>query len=245
MFTLELLQAINDWQIGGTIEAKESLAENIKKYAIHLPSKFKTLSNVCYRKINLEGKYILEIGLCGEILEKYSSWTLRSSIVQNFDGGIPEHQSCKIPYIFELNPSNSEDFEVIINLYELFNDLDFKTACVENQKFIKDFHLGIGEFKNSEAEVILKVSKLGRDQIWALGGHGIKTKEEFYKLINEVFEFINGKPLELKEFDEMISQNNIPIGGSMWITKESNPKKVESLIQKNKEYAFNLMQNKK
>lgn len=237
MFNLELLQAINDWQKAGFGSEKESLAENIRKYASHLPNKFKTLTNVCYRKINLKGKSIMDIGLYWEISEKYSSWTFQNSIAQNFDDGIPLQESGEIAYIFEWNPSESKGFEVIINLYELFNDSDFINACKENQNLVNDFHLGIGRFQNSEEEVVLKVSKLSIDQVWALGGYGEKNEEKFYKLIYKK----TPTQQQLKQFNEMILQKNIPIRKPNWITKESNPEAIERLIKKNKEHASNLI----
>lgn len=55
MYTLELLQAINDWQATGLGANKTQIAERIIEHSKALPEKFKTLNSTCYRQVALTG----------------------------------------------------------------------------------------------------------------------------------------------------------------------------------------------
>src|ERR1700677_2875515 len=49
-FTLQLLQAINDWQRGGDHKQKVKRGAKLKQFAAGLPEKFRTCSATCYRQ---------------------------------------------------------------------------------------------------------------------------------------------------------------------------------------------------
>ncbi|CDT28660.1 conserved hypothetical protein [Sphingobacterium sp. PM2-P1-29] len=53
MFSIELLQAINDWQATGIGKNKTQIAERIIQYSKELPEKFKRLNSKCYRQLPL------------------------------------------------------------------------------------------------------------------------------------------------------------------------------------------------
>ena len=211
-----------------------------RKYASHLPNKFKTLNNVCYRKINLNGHHIYKIGVDFKIPEKYSSWTFESPIAEKFNTGIPTKKSGKIGFIFEWNPIQFSDFEVIINLNEVFQSIEFQKACYNFESNIHDFHLGIGRYKGTQQEIILKVSELKIEQIWAYGSYptpmSLFAKKYYSKKSNQKVEPSNK---QVEKLAKMLKEQGIN-RKEMWVTKKTNLKGVNRLIEKNKMYAHQM-----
>lgn len=224
MYTIELLKAINDWQFLGTGKIKSKIAKKIQTHSIDLPEKFKTLNSKCYRRVDLVGKHSLEIGIKLSLPETFSSWSFEKSVAKEFDGGVPPKGYQGV--IFELTPEDN-NYEVILNLDELFKDEAFIQACNENKDNIKNYDKGIGFFANNEKELILSVSELRMNQIWAYGG--------FSSSIDEIAEkFFGHKPTrnEATYFDRVIKAGNISFGAS-WITGEAK----DRTIQKHKLFA--------
>jgi hypothetical protein len=209
MYNLELLQAINDWQATGMGSNKTQIAERIIEHSKDLSSKFKTLNSKCYRQLALSGINSVLLGANMQLPETYSSWTFDKSVAQSFNGGVPPIG--KQGVIFEID-NNVPDFEVIINLYELFKDQDFIAACNKIAKDITSFKTGIGYFMNKEAEVVLKIEKITTNQIWSYGGYSASREQLAEMLFGQ-------KPTEkqFEYFDDLIRQGNINIGGN-WVT---------------------------
>jgi hypothetical protein len=211
MYTLELLQAINDWQNSGSGKNKTQIAQRIIKHSKGLPEKFKKVNSNCYRQIALSGANSLHLGKNMELPETYSSWTLDPVIAQNFNGGVPH--STRQGVIFEIDET-VEDFEVILNLYELFRDDEFIQTCTANKEKIESYKSGIGYFMGKEVEVILKIQRITVDQIWAYGGFS-SSKEELAEI------FFGRKPSikELEYFDILTARSGAHLGGK-WVTGE-------------------------
>lgn len=209
MYTIELLQAINDWQSTGMGSNKTQIAERLIKYSKKIPSKFKRIRSKCYRQLALSGENSVKLGLNMELPETYSSWTFDKSVAKSFNGGIPPVG--KQGVIFEVD-ENTPDCEVIINLNELFKDNDFIDACNLHKNNIISYKSGIGYFMNKEAEVVLKIKKITTEQIWAYGGYS-SSKEQLAKM------FFNREPTnqDLVFFDELVKNNEVNIGGN-WVT---------------------------
>ncbi len=208
MYKLELLQAINDWHSTGIGTNKTQIAERIIEYSKDIPEKFKVMSPSCYRQVALTGTNSLILGANMRLPETYSSWTFDKSVVQNFNGGVPP-----IGYqgvIFEIH-NNAPNFSVVINLYELYKDETFLDACEAQKNEITSYKTGIGFFKNSESEVILKVDNLTTSQIWAYGGYSAPRE----KLAEMYFGHVANQR-ELNHFDKLVKQANIIIGGN-WV----------------------------
>lgn len=226
MFTLKLLQAINDWQNEGIGINKSIIAERIKANAENLHKKFSTLNAKCYRRVDLVGKYTLEIGLNMKLPETTSSWTFQKSVAQNFMGGVPQVGYQGV--IFELNPSD-DNFEVIINLDELYNDPEFVNACEENKDKITNYNEGIGRYGNCENEIILEVKQLHLNQLWAYGGFSAPRA-----VLARMYFGHDANPSELAMFDALVKQANITIGGN-WVTGTEKDRLVQFHIDKAKE----------
>lgn len=72
-FNIELIQAINDWQASGFGGNKKRIVDEILKYTQSVPERFKNLPSPCYRRVDLTGKYNLQIGLKLSLPEAESS----------------------------------------------------------------------------------------------------------------------------------------------------------------------------
>jgi hypothetical protein len=208
MFPLELLQAINDWQCTGIGNSKTPIAERLILHSVNLPEKYKQLKSTCYRQVALTGMNSLLLGANMKLPESFSSWTFDKSVAQSFNGGVPAVGYQGV--IFAID-NNSSDFSVVINLNELFNDSQFLERCEALKGEITSYSTGIGYFKNSESEVILKVDNLKTSQIWAYGGYSAPKE----KLAEMYFGHI-ANANELKYFDKLVKQRNIIIGGN-WV----------------------------
>lgn len=226
MFTLKLLQAINDWQNEGIGINKSTIAERIKANAENLHEKFLTLNTKCYRRVDLVGKYTLEIGLNMKLPETISSWTFQKSVAQNFMSGVPSVGYQGI--IFELNPSD-DNFEVIINLDALYNDPEFVNTCEANKDKIINYHEGIGRYGNYENEIILDVKELQLKQLWAYGGYSVPRQQLAQMYFGRV-----ANASELAIFDGLVKQANITIGGN-WVTGAKKNRVVQFHKDKAKE----------
>jgi len=209
MFSLELLQAINDWQSTGIGNSKTQIAERIILHSVNLPEKFKQLKSPCYRQVGLTGMNSVLLGANMKLPETFSSWTFDKSVAQNFNGGVPPVGYQGVIFTIE---NNSSDFSVVINLHELFNDSQFLERCEALKGEITSYRTGIGYFKNSESEIILKVDNLKTSQIWAYGGYSAPRE----KLAEMYFGHVTNAN-ELKCFDKLVKQMNIIIGGN-WVT---------------------------
>jgi hypothetical protein len=209
MYSLELLQSINDWQSTGMGTNKTQIAERIIEHSKEINIKFKSLNAKCYRQIALTGMNSVLLGANMRLPETYSSWSFDRSVVQSFNGGVPPVGRQGI--IFEVD-NTVQGVEVILNLYELFKDETFLEACEKHKNDISSYKSGIGYFLNKEAEIILKVEYLTTNQIWAYGGYSAPRE----KLAEMYFGHV-ASPRELIVFDRLINQGNIIIGGN-WVT---------------------------
>lgn len=232
-FSIELLQVINDWQAKGECDYKSILAENIKIYSVNIPNKFKTLNRVCYRKINIKSKHLNKLGLEHELSENISSWTFDKNEAMAFKGGVPLKYNGELGVIFKFEPKN--EFKVILNLDELFSDDKFVEACEIHKNSIRNYNYGIGRFKNKEKEIILEVSKLKIEELWAFGGHSSSIKniaKQYYEVEHPTFE-------QVEQLESYLSLGGGKVG-ARWINRDSNNAAVERIISKNIEFVHLL-----
>ena len=62
-FSLSLIQAINDWQSSGLQGTKSKYAQILKSEAVSLEARLKSPQVVCYRRIDLSGGFLFDLGL--------------------------------------------------------------------------------------------------------------------------------------------------------------------------------------
>lgn len=161
-FTLEILQAINDWQSGTTTARGKKLEE----LCVNLPDKYRTVESPCYRKINLKKDGVFSIFAHFCLPERISSWSSSVDIVKSFKHGV----SLKIgeqSFIYQTNPTKNE---VIINLIAVYKSCDFQNSLKQNIENIKNVNLGIVRYNDSQSEVVLKKEVVTHKDIYMLGG---------------------------------------------------------------------------
>ncbi len=162
-FTLELLQAINDWQIS----SNSKRGKKLKGLALHLPQKYKQCNSVCYRKLDLKKDAVFSLLGRLRLNEKISSWSLSEQVVKEFKHGVSKKQHQEQSIILWFIPSPSD---VVVNLNEIYNCSDFKNAVNLHHKDIDDYDKGIKYYANSQVEVILDVEYVTDKNIYLLGG---------------------------------------------------------------------------
>jgi len=101
IYSLELVQAISDWQNSGYGDNKDKNGEKIIELTKSLPEKFRSYSGYCYRKFNSSGKTSLTLGLNNFVNEKYSSWTTNYSIAKKL-GKLPNNKQIAIIFKIKL-----------------------------------------------------------------------------------------------------------------------------------------------
>lgn len=228
MFTLELLQAISDWQRGGDTKQKLKRGNALKEVAKKLPNKYKSISNECYRQIALDGSSIWNIGTQYKLRETISSWTTSLEIAKKFKGGVPPigYQGA----IFKVSPINN--LEVIINLNELFNCIDFKEFLELNKRKIRDYDKGTERYGNSQQELVISVEYLNLDSLFAWGGYSGSE--------NQLAELYFGHPAnnqEIELFQDLMRLAGLECG-PYWLT---NKEAVMRVSEKLKYHAERLL----
>lgn len=209
-FTLELLQAINDWQRGGDLKQKLKRGKKLKKHAESLPGRFRTCSEICYRQEAHEKDRIWKLLAKKSLPETIASWTTKLCIAQHFKGGVPPKGLQGV--IFCLTPPPES---VVINLIEVYRDSDFRSAIDLHKLNIDSFSDGIGRYGDTQHEIVLELHNLEPATIHCYGGYASNRKTLAKKLFRH-------KPSAegLAVFDELCRQANIPESGAWWLSEE-------------------------
>lgn len=173
-FDLKLLQAINDWQKGGS-HAKGSRGVTLKKLAAALDARFRSANQQCYRRIDLDDPNLQLLGETLRLPETISAWTLDPEVAQGFNQGVPPVDG-KIGIIIRLAP-HPVPGSVILNFDALFNDPGFRVAETDHRDQIKQYERGMGRYSNNQREVIIECPEVQLGRVWAWGGYS-SSKEE-------------------------------------------------------------------
>lgn len=166
MFDLQLFQAINEWQRGGSQKQKAKRGKALKTASIHLPEKFRSISSTCYRRIALDKKYVWIAGTKYQLKETISSWTECLDVAKDFKGGVPlrGYQGA----LFCIHPGIGS---VVVNLAALFKDQDFIEQLEKTKNCINDFDKGFGKYGSSQQEVVIETDVLPLNSLYAWGGY--------------------------------------------------------------------------
>lgn len=165
MFSVELLQAINDWQRGGDAPTKRRRGERLKSLAASLPPRFREVAAPCYRRLALAKGPVFDLGERLALPEAISAWTLDLNVAKEFKDGVPEPGWHGV--IFQLSP---EPGQVVVNLDAVYSDPGFVTECELRKREVTDYPAGIGRYGNSQREVLIEVPEITIDSVIALGG---------------------------------------------------------------------------
>lgn len=209
-FTLELLQAINDWQCGGDHKQKVRRGDKLKQLAATLPAQFRTCSEICYRQEAHEKDRTWQLLADENLPETIAAWTTDLSIAREFKNGVPPDGLRGV--IFSLTPPSES---IVINLIEVYSDSDFRSAVNEHKPRIIDFDGGIGRYGDTQREIVLELHKLGPEKIHCFGGFASNRETLAEQLLGH-------KPNAegLAFFDQICSQANIPETGAWWLSEK-------------------------
>lgn len=168
IFSLPLLQAISDWQRDGHADPGIRSGEHLKTLCADLPDEFRQCEKRCYRKVALTKEYVWDLIVEDFLREKISSWTVKSSVAKQFNGGVPAKSSGYHGVIFVRVPAPKT---VIVNLDALYRYKPFKKAMYDHRQQITNYFNGAGLFKGTEHEVVIQNEAVSKADIFALGGH--------------------------------------------------------------------------
>jgi len=88
-FSIEFLQAVNDWQRGGDAKQNRKRGESLRSQCRSLPETFRESPLVCHRQIALPKSGVWDLIGAGKLTEKVSSRTLDLEVAKGFKGGVP------------------------------------------------------------------------------------------------------------------------------------------------------------
>src|SRR5260370_975565 len=89
MFTRDLIQAVSDWQRGGSPRQKAARGLKLKAEAATLPDQFRQCSSSCFRQIALPKGSVWQLADTLELPETISSWTVSLDVARTFKNGVP------------------------------------------------------------------------------------------------------------------------------------------------------------
>lgn len=234
-FTLEFLQAINDWQRGGDPKQNQKRGKKLKDICANLPDKYRSCVLCCFRQIALPKGGVWK--LIGEdcLPEKISSWTLDIEIAKEFKGGVPPKGQGYQGTILCIHP---EPGSIIVNLRELYQDSDFIAALEQHRGSIKGYHDGAGRYSNTQSEIVLEVTSVTQQDIYSLGEHS----SSFEKLLEETAQLVYGPSATLEQRAALLLkvEHARSAAGPKWLT----PDVTQRVVEKTKPLAKRLREIK-
>lgn len=222
MFDRAVIQAVSDWQRGGSPKQKARRGEALKEAAAGLPARYKECSLTCLRQVALQKDTLWRLADELELSESISAWTVSPSIAASFKGGVPPAGFQGV--IFALVPDPDQ---VILNVSRLVGDPDFLAAAQEIAEDVVGFNDGTGRYGTSQQEIVLDLQKVRFDQIYQLGGFS-SSRTDLMKL------YYRREPTLVDEaqFDELVLRAGVSIGQA-WIGSDATKrvlKKIERLM---------------
>lgn len=222
VFTIDVLQVINDWQRGGSHEQKLRRGSKLKLLSADLPERFRTCSEICYRQEAHENDRIWQLLADQSLPETIAAWTTDLSIAKGFKNGVPPDGLRGV--IFSLKPPSGS---VVINLIEIYRDPGFRSAIEKHKPNISGFGDGIGRYYDTQCEVVLELHKIGPETIYCYGGYASNRE-----ILAE--QFFGHKPSAegLALFDQLCRQADIPENGAWWLSKEGTKNILDRMLPK-------------
>lgn len=166
IFSDELLDALGAWQAGWAQDRvlREKLAADLRRCALVLPTEFRSVTEVCYRKRFIHKGELTDIILGDSKEEGLVSWTTKREFAERFKGKfLPGAVSGAI---FRHYPEPSE---VILNVSALWACSDFRTAAESYRDRSGTHAYALFNFTDGQGEVMLEAPLKGTE-IVALTG---------------------------------------------------------------------------
>jgi hypothetical protein len=166
VFTLDLLQAVSDWQRGGNAQQKAKRAKRLKEEALNLPDRFRSPGLCLFRQISLAKTPLYELMDQLTLPESTSAWTKVPDIAKEFKRGVPPEGWQGV--IFSIPPSQGT---VILDLDALYREQEFRDELTANSSAITGYSQGAGKYGGDQREVVLEIGSVALSDTYALGGY--------------------------------------------------------------------------
>lgn len=205
-FSLDCVQAVDDWQRGGDLRQKVRRGEKLKQEALALPEAFRTCTQRCFRQEAHAKGRVWQLLADERLPETIAAWTTDLAVAKHFKSGVPPHDLQGV--IFALVPPAGA---VVANLAALYADADFLAAVETFKPEIRGFEEGIGKYGGSQHEVVLELGSLTTAEVCSYGGYS-SSRDRLR---------INGRvPTqdELAEFDAVCAEAGVALG-PLWLTE--------------------------
>jgi hypothetical protein len=208
-FTRELVQAVSDWQRGGSHDQKVKRGERLKAVAATLPETFRICTYSCFRQEAHEKDRVWQMLADNHLPETIASWTIDIGAAKAFKGGVPPPGLQGV--IFKITPPKNG---VVINLTALLADPEFQAAVESHKASIDGYYDGLGRWQDSQREVVLELGNLDQASVHSYGGFS-GSRETLVEL------HLQRKPLpeDLAEFDALAMKAGITPGGEWWLSE--------------------------
>ena len=216
LFTLEFLQAINDWQRGGDAKQNQKRGKKLKDVCVDLPDKYRSCLLCCFRQIALPKGGVWKLIGEDRLPEKISSWTLDIEIAKGFKGGVPPEGQGYQGVILCVHPKPGS---IIVNLRELYQDPAFTAALAQHHGSIEGYHDGAGRYGDKQSEIVLEVASVTQQDIYSLGGHS----SSFEKLVEEAAQLVYGPgaTTEQREASLLKAEHVRSAAGPKWLSPDA------------------------
>ncbi len=214
IFTLEAVQAINDWQSGGDHSQKVRRGLRLKEVCAELPEAFRKCDVPCFRQEAHEKERVWALLAEGCLSETIASWTTELCIAQQFKGGVPPEGLQGV--IFKLTPPQES---IVVNLVKVYSEPSFLEACERHRHQVTGFQNGIGKYGSSQHEVVVEIGNLSPEHVLQFGGFSGSREQ-----IAELHLMRQPTAEDLEEFDRLCAINGTNLGP--WWLAESGTRAV-------------------
>jgi hypothetical protein len=217
----DLIQAVNDWQRGGSPAQKKKRGLALKTACQAIDPRFRRTPLVCFRQISLSPSAVWQLHDRLGLSETISAWTLATDVAKAFKGGVPPSGSPGL--ILDIVPPEGS---VIVNLDALYREPDFIAACEAARTRITGYGSGIAAYGNSQHEVVLELESVPMSSVYALGGHSSSRAA-----IAELYFGHPPTPAEWNEFSRLEALSNVQIGPH-WIVGDAKDRVLARTLEK-------------
>ncbi len=209
IFTRDLVQAVSDWQRGGSHHQKVKRGQRLKAEAALLRDHFRACTTTCFRQEAHEKDRVWQLLADNHLPETIASWTTDIAIAKTFKGGVPPAGLQGV--IFKITPPKNS---VVLNLAALHADPAFQAAVETHKTSIDGYYDGLGRWGDSQREVVLQLGNLDQASVHSYGGFS-SNRETLVELHLQR----KPSPEDLAEFDELAKKAGITSGGEWWLSE--------------------------
>jgi len=223
-FTLPIIQSINNWQRGGDPKQKQRRGLKLKEECARLPAQFTSAKLVCFRQIALLKGPVWNLMADEEINETISAWTFNVDLAKGFKGGVPPEGQGYQGVIVCRDPKTAR---VVVNLREVYRDARFTKAVTDLRSQIDGYGVGMGEYGDSQDEVILEVNSMPRSDVYSFGGHSSAFDDLVLVAARQAFGE-HPTPDELQSFYRKVETERVHAGPN-WLTLEATQRVLKKM----------------